>query len=486
MDAPAARRVMFAQADTVREIESASPAAAEATAAAAPAAAARPARGAEPAEQGLFGGDGEIPTAVRPLAFSRRGHLWRPHARSFCASCGGGRTWYRDAHGNESTPRRPEGALGAACACGAAASNREDEVEAFIFHAASAAVATGCLLQQLDEKLLEGVLAWLCGRRGTRQVRMEYQSGVGARALRALAASCRRGRELVAAMRWVPGVHVDLFPHQVAALNRCVSLEARRHCGRVCGGVLCDEAGLGKTITALALMCRSREPEIPRIPKGARLRGEPGSPRFYTLGSHQLNELKLLPRDRRRTLMSSEYDPESGGLRGQRRSTRRLFNREYDPDAGYTGVGSFTCRRGTQISVGPVCRCSLLIVPEELESQWQRELHDKSNLRHRIVLRKVDVNILRRQAEAALSQLPGNITSDFPTPDEVERLDVVVTTMERMGSKAGKRDGQSQNDGMRGMSDGLAQVRPVICAQSRGLVPFAYSRTHALTDSRKQ
>ena len=156
--------------------------------------------------------------------------------------------------------------------------------------------------------------------------------------------------------------------------------------------------------------------------------------------------------------MSSKYDPESGGLRGQRRSTRRVVNTAYDPEAGYTGAGTFTRQRGDTITVGPVCHCSLLIVPEELESQWQCELKDKSNLRHRIVLRRVDVAILRRQAEAAMSKLPANITSEFPTPEEVETLDVVVTTMERMGSKLGKRNGCSQNDGMRGMRDGLAQV----------------------------
>eukprot|EP01047_Picozoa_sp_COSAG01_P083054 COSAG01_NODE_17218_length_1169_cov_1.184112_2_plen_128_part_00 len=127
---------------------------------------------------------------------------------------------------------------------------------------------------------------------------MEYQAGAGARSLRALAATCRRGRELVASMRWVPGVHVDLFPHQVAALGRCVSLEARRHRGRVCGGILCDEAGLGKTITAIALMCRMREPQCPRIPVGAELRGGVGSPRFYNLEAHKLNQHKLPPCER--------------------------------------------------------------------------------------------------------------------------------------------------------------------------------------------
>eukprot|EP01043_Picozoa_sp_COSAG02_P075660 COSAG02_NODE_15707_length_1147_cov_1.018130_1_plen_309_part_10 len=274
----------------------------------------------------LFARGGAIPTAVRPLPFSRRGQLWRPYARSYCPDCGHGRVWYRDAHGYAGTPRRPDGALGLACRCvtaSAEAGSCYELCHAFEFHAAPHGT---CPLQLLDDRLLDTVLAWLCGRRGSRQVRIEYQAGAGARAVRALAASCRRGRELVTAMRWVPGVHVDLFPHQVAALNRCCTLEARRHSGRVCGGILCDEAGLGKTITALALMCRLRDPAIPRIPRGSKLQGEAPYNRFYTLGPHQVNELKLLPRDRRRTLMSSKYDPQTGGLGDVRRSTRRLYN----------------------------------------------------------------------------------------------------------------------------------------------------------------
>jgi hypothetical protein len=154
--------------------------------------------------------------------------------------------------------------------------------------------------------------------------------------------------------------------------------------------------------------------------------------------------------------MSSRYDPRTGGLQGQRRSPRRCANTAYDPEAGYD-AGCFTRQRGL-LRVGPVCSCSLLIVPEELEAQWHRELKEKSNLRHLIVLRREDVRILRRQALESLSQLPANITSDFPTPEQVTNLDVVMTTMERMGSRRGKRDGCSQNHGMRGMSDGLAKV----------------------------
>lgn len=267
------RRVTFAGYETAREITPAAAATGEL----------------------LFGESSFVPpVALQPLPFSRRGLLWRPYARSYCPSplCGGGRDWYQHAHGNAGTPERPEGALGASCRCTTTA----PAVSAFTFHAA--AVDSGCLLQELDDKLLDTVLAWLCGRRGPRHVRMEYQAGAGARSLRALAATCRRGRELVASMRWVPGVHVDLFPHQVAALGRCVSLEARRHRGRVCGGILCDEAGLGKTITAIALMCRMREPQCPRIPVGAELRGEVGSPRFYNLEAHKLNQHKLPPCER--------------------------------------------------------------------------------------------------------------------------------------------------------------------------------------------
>ena len=134
---------------------------------------------------------------------------------------------------------------------------------------------TGCWLDALDDTLLDCVLAELCLWRGGRAPKLTQQPGdAPAWGLRALAASCRRGREVVAACPWVPGLRVALFPHQVAALNRCMSLEARRGQGRVCGGVLCDEAGLGKTITALALIARTRAPLHPRVPKGCRL--EPG------------------------------------------------------------------------------------------------------------------------------------------------------------------------------------------------------------------
>ena len=331
---PVRRRVSFAEDDTVLEI-----AAAAQTAAAPAAAAAGAERG---AARSIFDDSAPIPVAVNPLAFSQRGQLWRPHARSHCVTCGDGRTWYRDGHGNAGTPYRPEGALGRACACaGAGAGAGAGAEPAFVFHTDPEA-AKECMLEWLDEKALEVLLAWLCGRRGAKEHRLQYQAGAGAWALRALAASCRRGRELVAAMRWIPGIHCDLFPHQVAALNRCISLEARRHSGRVCGGILCDEAGLGKTITALALIARTREPQHPRIPHGAQLRGRPGEPRFYDLESHQLNPSKLLPRDRRRTLMSSEYDPASGGLKGQRLSTRRVVNTTYDPDAVRTQVLSNT------------------------------------------------------------------------------------------------------------------------------------------------
>jgi hypothetical protein len=200
--------------------------------------------------------------ALRPLTFSQKGQDWRPHPRTHCAECGGGRSWYRGGSGSEGVREKPDGAFGVPCAAtGSCAS--AGEVPAYHFRGADAS------LGMLDEKLLEAVLEWLVGRKGDRFWKREIQLGAGARALRALAACCRRGREIVTAARWVPGISVDLYPHQVAALGRCVSLEARRKTGRVCGGVLCDEAGLGKTITALALIARSRAPACPRIPLGA-------------------------------------------------------------------------------------------------------------------------------------------------------------------------------------------------------------------------
>ena len=86
------------------------------------------------------------------------------------------------------------------------------------------------------------------------------------------------------------------------------------------------------------------------------------------------------------------------------------------------------------------------------------------------MLTKSHVSTLKKQGNLPL--LDGVITHSFPQPWEVKDLDVVVTTIERMGSRVGKRDGTSQNDSMKRMSDGLAQV------PTRALTPY-----HATTPS---
>ena len=86
------------------------------------------------------------------------------------------------------------------------------------------------------------------------------------------------------------------------------------------------------------------------------------------------------------------------------------------------------------------------------------------------MLTKSHVSTLKKQGNLPLD---GVITHSFPQPWEVKDLDVVVTTIERMGSRVGKRDGTSQNDSMKRMSDGLAQV------PTRALTPY-----HATTPPR--
>jgi hypothetical protein len=103
------------------------------------------------------------PIALRPLAFSQKGQERRPYPRSHCvaraAGCGGARTWYRDGEAQSAAPvqRRPDGAMGAPCECGAVAW----EVVLCEFHAADERLP--CHLQELDCKLLDEVLRSLPG-----------------------------------------------------------------------------------------------------------------------------------------------------------------------------------------------------------------------------------------------------------------------------------------------------------------------------------
>jgi hypothetical protein len=121
---------------------------------------AAPARGrGRPLEVKPGGGLFDDPAvALWPLAFSERGQDWRPHPRSHCAGCGGGRTWYRDGHSHAEEWQRPEGAFGRPCAC---VSQGEPEQPAFAFRPGRP--GSRCWLQELDHRLLEIILVHLCG-----------------------------------------------------------------------------------------------------------------------------------------------------------------------------------------------------------------------------------------------------------------------------------------------------------------------------------
>ena len=158
--------------------------------------------------------------------------------------------------------------------------------------------------------------------------------------------------------------------------------------------------------------------------------------------------LIMMAKDYNGTTSPSELRRSAG--HSVRRSARPRHDTSRDPECGYAG-GGWTKERPPP-EIGAVCQCSLLIVPEELERQWQAELR-RTDLRYQIVLTKSNVRALKIHHE-----LDESITDSFPMPWDVASLDVVVTTMERMGSRAGKRDGTSQNDGMQKMADGLALV----------------------------
>ena len=77
-------------------------------------------------------------------------------------------------------------------------------------------------------------------------------SRLSARDLAALASSCIAMR--AAAACTYPGIKLRLFPHQRASLAFLVKCEAAIHQR---GGALADEPGTGKTVTMLALVCKT-------------------------------------------------------------------------------------------------------------------------------------------------------------------------------------------------------------------------------------
>jgi hypothetical protein len=78
--------------------------------------------------------------------------------------------------------------------------------------------------------------------------------------------------------------------------------------------------------------------------------------------------------------MCAEYGTPAAEAR-RRYSRRPRYDTAYDPAAGYAG-GGFTKGR-PPLRVGPICQCTLVIVPEELERQWANELRSPPPRRRR-------------------------------------------------------------------------------------------------------
>ena len=85
--------------------------------------------------------------------------------------------------------------------------------------------------------------------------------------------------------------------------------------------------------------------------------------------------------------------------------------------------------------ISPVCACTLVIVPEELERQWQNELRQRSTLRHRVVLTRGHVRTLKRDGVCTVHH-----SHDFPTSAEMRQLDVVVRGLGGLGGGKQVRD----------------------------------------------
>ena len=141
---------------------------------------------------------------------------------------------------------------------------------------------------RLSPELIRLILRQLCS-----SSRTPDNTSIAAIALRVVAACCQGGYRTIAGFPFVPGLRegLELFPHQVAAVHRCASpiaplcilrgaemthivpaeqwrylwlrmkaIEAGVCNSSVRGGIECDEPGLGKTVTALALVARTLAP----------------------------------------------------------------------------------------------------------------------------------------------------------------------------------------------------------------------------------
>ena len=247
-------------------------------------------------------------------------------------------------------------------------------------------------------------------------------------ALRALGACCRSVNVVVSAFPYVPGFRpsIELFPHQVAAVHRMKALEGSEEGVR--GGILCDEPGLGKTITALALIALTHAPQDlhRRIPQAANNLNKLA--RSYSLACHLLHRGST-PVDRRRHHLMLPHLLEDQGRRSKRQ--KKEIQRTGSSEVVF-GDGNVTLKAA--------CQASLIVVPQELLCQWE--------------------NQLRVQAPGIPFIKVDRADQGFPSADDLmlnETL-IVLTTMERLGSRVGHHTGAGTLQTVSNMSSGLGSI----------------------------
>ena len=105
----------------------------------------------------------------------------------------------------------------------------------------------------------------------------EIAALLSAQDLAALGSTCRTLHQLAAST--YPGIKLQLYPHQKASLAFIMRAEASRQRG----GILADEPGTGKTITILALLCKTAGLWTARPPSLAQLRLDAANEQWLTL-----------------------------------------------------------------------------------------------------------------------------------------------------------------------------------------------------------